>query len=109
MLPAPAAGYLRDSLKAQIGFGYVFQRWQTTTTYYYAALRVTAVTHPFVIFDWGIQTNPGNPDLAAPRFATLAGRGAPARAAGVPAGRGGGPGGRSPWPAARARAASARP
>src|SRR5260370_7907181 len=83
MLPAPAAGYLRDSLKAQIGFGYVFQRWQTTTTYYYAALRVTALTHQFVIFDWSIQTNPGNPDLAAPRFAVPPGGSAPARAPGA--------------------------
>jgi hypothetical protein len=79
---APATGYLRDSLKAQIGFGYVFKRWQTATTYYYAALRVTALTHQFVIVDWSIQTNPGNPDLAAPRFATLAGSTVPARATG---------------------------
>lgn len=90
---APATGYLPGSLKAQLGFGYVFKRWQTTTTYYYAALRVTAVTHQFVIFDWSIQTNPGNPDLAAPRFATLAGSTAPARGATVrPAGGRGGRG-----------------
>jgi hypothetical protein len=80
---APATGYSRDSLKAQLGFGYVFKRWQTTTTYYYAALRVTALTHQFVIVDWSIQTNPGNPDLAAPRFATLAASTAPARSAPV--------------------------
>ena len=71
MHTAPVSGYLPDSLKAQLGFGYVFKRWQTPTTYYYAALRVTALTHQFVIFDWSIQTNPGNPDLAAPRAAMV--------------------------------------
>ncbi|HYK82477.1 MAG TPA: hypothetical protein VEU55_04980, partial [Gemmatimonadales bacterium] len=67
----PDSLYKPDSLKAQLGFGYEFVRWQSATVYYYAALRVTAFTHQFVIFDWSVQTAPGNPDLVAPRAATL--------------------------------------
>jgi len=59
---APASGYLSDSLKAEVGEGYVFQILDGAVTHY-AALRVTHVDHQELIFDWSVQTNPSNPEL----------------------------------------------
>jgi len=66
---APAGGYTRNMFQALPGFGYVFQR-NEAGAYHYGALRVTAVTRQYVIFDWSVQTDPGNPELAPPRPAT---------------------------------------
>src|SRR5438132_8337634 len=63
---APATGYGRDTIQAVPGYGYVFQR-NEGGAYHYAALRVTAVSHQYVIFDWSVQTDPGNPELVVPR------------------------------------------
>ena len=60
---APAVGYTRNMYQAVPGYGYVFQR-NEAGAYHYAALRVTAVSRQYVIFDWSVQTDPGNPDLA---------------------------------------------
>jgi hypothetical protein len=60
---APATGYSRDTIQAVPGYGYVFQR-NEAGAYHYAALRVTAVSRQYVIFDWSVQTDPGNPELA---------------------------------------------
>jgi hypothetical protein len=60
---APAAGYTRNMYQAVPGYGYVFQR-NEAGAYHYAALRVTAVSRQYVIFDWSVQTDPGNPELA---------------------------------------------
>lgn len=59
---APATGYSRDMIQAVPGYGYVFQR-SENGQYHYAALRVTAVSRQYVIFDWSVQTDPGNPEL----------------------------------------------
>jgi len=66
---APAGGYTRNMFQAVPGFGYVVQR-NDAGAYHYGALRVTAVTRQYVIFDWSVQTDPGNPELAPPRPAT---------------------------------------
>ncbi len=60
---APLGGYTRDMYQAQIGYGYVFQRLENAQ-YHYAGLRVSAVTRQYVIFDWSVQTDPGNAELA---------------------------------------------
>jgi len=62
---APAGGYTRNMYQAVPGYGYVFQR-NEAGAYHYAALRVTAVSRQYVIFDWSAQTDPGNPELAPP-------------------------------------------
>ena len=66
---APAVGYTRNMYQAVPGYGYVFQR-NEAGAYHYAALRVTAVSRQYVIFDWSVQTDPGNPELAPPKPAT---------------------------------------
>ena len=59
---APASGYSRNMIQAQPGYGYVFQIVEGSTVRY-AALRVTHVGRSYVIFDWSLQTDPGNPEL----------------------------------------------
>src|SRR5207247_2274932 len=63
---APASGYSRDSLLARPGFGYVFELVDGSVLHY-GALRLTHVSRQYVIFDWSVQTNPGNPDLVPPK------------------------------------------
>jgi len=63
---APATGYTRNMIQAVPGYGYVFQMVDNGQLHY-AALRVTAVSRQYVIFDWSVQTDPGNPELAPPR------------------------------------------
>lgn len=69
---APATGYSRDMVEAAAGFGYVFQRLENGR-YQYAGLRVTHVSRQYVIFDWSVQTDPGNPELVAPSLAAVTG------------------------------------
>jgi fibronectin type 3 domain-containing protein len=59
---APASGYSRNMIQAAPGFGYVFQIVEGGTLRY-AALRVTHVGRDYLIFDWSLQTDPGNPEL----------------------------------------------
>jgi hypothetical protein len=59
---APAGGYSRNMIQAAPGFGYVFQIIEGSTLRY-GALRVTHVGRDYVIFDWSMQTDPGNPEL----------------------------------------------
>jgi hypothetical protein len=59
---APAGGYSRDSLQAQVGYGYVFQIIDGSALNY-AALRVSHVGRQYLIFDWSVQTDVGNPEL----------------------------------------------
>jgi fibronectin type 3 domain-containing protein len=68
---APATGYTRDSLQAQPGFGYVFAILDGTVLHY-GALRMTHVGRQYAIFDWSVQTDPSNPDLAPPKRAAMA-------------------------------------
>jgi len=53
-------------IQAVPGYGYVFQR-NEGGAYHYGALRVTAVSRQYVIFDWSVQTDPGNPELVPPK------------------------------------------
>jgi hypothetical protein len=59
---APASGYSRNMIQAAPGYGYVFQIVEGSTLRY-AALRVTHVGRDYLIFDWSLQTDPGNPEL----------------------------------------------
>ncbi|HKW40114.1 MAG TPA: hypothetical protein VJN39_02580 [Gemmatimonadales bacterium] len=70
---APATGYARDSLLAQPGFGYVFEILDGTVLHY-GALRMTHVGRQYAIFDWSVQTDPGNADLAPMRPQAVARR-----------------------------------
>ncbi len=69
---APATGYAPNMIQAVPGYGYVFQRLEGGQ-YHYAALRVTAVSRQYVIFDWSVQTDPGNPELVVPKGPALTG------------------------------------
>ena len=62
---APAGGYRRDSLQARPGYGYVFEIVDCAALHY-GALRVTHVGRQYLIFDWSVQTDPGNPELGPP-------------------------------------------
>jgi len=68
---APAGGYSRSMFQAVPSFGYVFQRLESGQ-YHYAALRVTHVSRQYVIFDWSVQTDPGNPELVVPQHRSTA-------------------------------------
>jgi len=59
---APVGGYTRDSLPAQVGYGYVFKMVDGAALHY-GAVRVTHVGRQYVILDWSLQTDPGNPEL----------------------------------------------
>src|SRR2546422_708270 len=68
---APASGYARDSIQALPGYGYVFQI-ADGAALHYGALRVTHVGRQYLIFDWSVQTDPGNPELAPKRVVAAA-------------------------------------
>lgn len=59
---APASGYSRNMIQAAPGYGYVFQMVEGQTLRY-GALRITHVGRSYLIFDWSLQTDPGNPEL----------------------------------------------
>ena len=59
---APASGYSSAPLLAQPGYGYVFQMVEGTVLHY-GAVRMTHVGRQYLIFDWSVQTDPGNPEL----------------------------------------------
>jgi hypothetical protein len=59
---APVGGYSRNMIQAAPGYGYVFLIVEGSTLRY-AALRVTHVGRNYLIFDWSLQTDPGNPEL----------------------------------------------
>jgi hypothetical protein len=59
---APVSGYSRDSVQAQVGYGYVFEM-REGTDLHYGAVRVTHVGRQYLILDWSLQTDPGNPEL----------------------------------------------
>lgn len=59
---APASGYSRDMIQAVPGYGYVLEI-DDATGLHYGALRVSHVGRDYLIFDWSLQTDPGNPEL----------------------------------------------
>ena len=69
---APATGYTRNMIQAVPGYGYVFEIVDNGQIHY-GALRVTAVSHQYVIFDWSVQTDPGNPELVVPKLPAVTG------------------------------------
>jgi hypothetical protein len=75
---APASGYSGDSLLARPGFGYVFEIVDGTVLHY-GALRMTHVGRQYVIFDWSVQTDPGNPELVVPKRPAPSGQAVAAR------------------------------
>ena len=70
---APVGGYARDSVLARPGFGYVFEIVDGSALHY-GALRLTHVGRQYVIFDWSVQTDPGNPELVVPKQPALTGK-----------------------------------
>jgi hypothetical protein len=59
---APVSGYSRNMIEAVPGYGYVFEIVDGAVLRY-AALRVTHVGRDYLIFDWSVQTDIGNPEL----------------------------------------------
>ncbi|HUL03846.1 MAG TPA: hypothetical protein VLV16_11515 [Gemmatimonadales bacterium] len=59
---APASGYGRSALLAMPGYGYVFEIVDGPNPTY-GAVRVTHVGRQYLILDWSVQTDPGNPEL----------------------------------------------
>ncbi|HYT84376.1 MAG TPA: hypothetical protein VEK86_13035 [Gemmatimonadales bacterium] len=60
---APAAGYSRNLFQAVPTYGYVFEIVEGASTLRYGAVRVTHVGRDYMIFDWSLQTDLGNPEL----------------------------------------------
>lgn len=60
---AAHATYRTSAIEASPGFGYVFEMVAADQSFRYGALRVTHVGQSFLIFDWALQTDPGNPEL----------------------------------------------
>jgi hypothetical protein len=60
---APDLGYSRNLFQAVPTYGYVFEIIDGPATLHYGALRVTHVSRDYVIFDWSLQTDLGNPEL----------------------------------------------
>ena len=60
---APENGYHADSLRAYPGDSYVFKIVDGSDLHY-GAVRVTHVGRQYLILDWSVQTDPGNPELA---------------------------------------------
>lgn len=69
---APAVGYARDSVLARPGFGYVFEIVDGSVLHY-GGLRMTYVGRQYAIFDWSVQTDPGNPELVVPKQPAITG------------------------------------
>jgi hypothetical protein len=59
---APDTGYSRNLFQAVPTYGYVFKIVDGTTLRY-GAVRVSHVSRDYVILDWSMQTDPGNPEL----------------------------------------------
>lgn len=59
---APVTGYSTNMIEAVPGYGYVFEMVDGAELRY-AALRVTHVGRDYLIFDWSVQTDIGNPEL----------------------------------------------
>jgi hypothetical protein len=59
---APEFGYTRNLYQAVPTYGYVFKMVDASGLHY-GALRVTHVNRDYMIFDWSMQTDIGNPEL----------------------------------------------
>jgi hypothetical protein len=59
---APASGYGTAGVSARIGNGYVFET-RLSDGLHYGAIRVSAVTPDYIVFDWAYQSDFGDPEL----------------------------------------------
>jgi len=59
---APSAGYSSGPIQAKAKLGYVIQTVRCDGVHY-ASVRVAAVGHDFIVFEWSYQRDPGNPIL----------------------------------------------
>jgi len=59
---APGTGYGRAEIEAVPGYAYVFEIIEGSAVRY-AAVRVTHVGRSYLLLDWSIQTDMGNPEL----------------------------------------------
>jgi len=57
---APSAGYSSGPIRAKAKLGYVIQTVRGDGVHY-ASVRVAAVGHDFIVFEWAYQGDPGNP------------------------------------------------
>ncbi len=60
---APQSGYSSDPLEAVAGWAYLFRTVAADGYYRFGALRVLYVSDTFILVDWALQTDPGNPML----------------------------------------------
>lgn len=60
---APNVSYGRSAIEALPGWGYVFETDGGDGFARYASVRVSYVGQTYLIFDWGFQTDRGNPEL----------------------------------------------
>jgi hypothetical protein len=61
--PGQCAAYTTSSIEASPGFGYVFETDGGDGFIRYGAVRVTHVGQSFLILDWAVQTDRGDPEL----------------------------------------------
>lgn len=60
MSVAPSSGYSSGAIQAKAKLGYVLQTARSDGMHY-ASMRVAAVGHNFIVFEWSYQRNPGDP------------------------------------------------
>ena len=65
--PGQCASYTTSPLEASPGLGYVFETDGGDGFIRYGAVRVTHVGQTFLILDWALQTDRGNPELLVQR------------------------------------------
>ncbi len=62
MSVAPTSGFSSGPIQAKAKLGYVIQTARSDGMHY-ASVRVAAVGHNFIVFEWSYQRNPGDPVL----------------------------------------------
>lgn len=62
MSVAPTSGFSSGAIQAKVKLGYVIQTARGDGMHY-ASVRVAAVGHNFIVFEWSYQRNPGDPVL----------------------------------------------
>jgi hypothetical protein len=64
---APLSGYTRPGFEAIPGWMYLFRTVAADGYYRFGAIRVLTAGDSFIIIDWALQTDPGNPMLMKAR------------------------------------------
>lgn len=60
---APLTGYSRNGIEALAGWAYLFRTVAADGYYRFGAFRVLTITADYILIDWALQTDPGNPML----------------------------------------------